>query len=98
MGWPHILTARGWDDERFGAYSYAGFSGAYDVRSTNTGPVDYQEVLDALERRTDRPSIYEERHTYNRWQNWPLGVADKDRLNETGSRRLIWWEAMAGTR
>ena len=21
MGWPHILTSRGWDDESFGAYS-----------------------------------------------------------------------------
>ncbi|MHC4084859.1 MAG: DUF5060 domain-containing protein [Planctomycetota bacterium] len=79
MGWPHILTSRGWEDDSFGANSYAGFGGnPYDLETTDKGP------------------IYEERHTYNRWKCWPGGVPDLDRLNETGCRRLIWWETMAG--
>ena len=97
MGWPHILTSRGWNDERFGAHSYAGFGGSpYDLETTDKGPADYQEIKQDLEARKDKPSIYEERHTYNRWQCWPGSVRDPNRLSETGCRRLIWWEAMAG--
>ncbi len=97
MGWPHLLTSRGWDDAAFGAYSYAGFGGApYDLMTTDKGPAGYDEILHHMQARTDRPHIYEERHTYNRWQCWPHAVADPNRLNETGCRRLIWWETMAG--
>jgi hypothetical protein len=97
MGWPHILTSRGWDDVHFGAHSYAGFGGQpYDLETTDKGPANYQEIKEDLEARKDKPSIYEERHTYNRWQCWPGSVPDPDRLNETASRRLIWWESMAG--
>jgi len=49
-----------------------------------------------METHEDKPSIYEERHTYNRWQCWPGKVPDPDRLNEAGCRQLIWWETMAG--
>ena len=97
MGWPHILTSRGWENESFGAHSYAGFGGfPYDLETTDTGPADYHEIKQDLEAHKDKPSIYEERHTYNRWQCWPRTVPDPNRLNETGCRRLIWWEAMAG--
>ncbi len=97
MGWPHILTSRGWDDDSFGAHSYAGFGGnPYDLKATDKGPADYEEIRRTLASRKDKPSIYEERHTYNRWQCWPHSVADPDRLNEAGCRRLIWWESMAG--
>ncbi|MEA1889269.1 MAG: DUF5060 domain-containing protein [Pseudomonadota bacterium] len=97
MGWPHIFTSRGWDNNSFGAYSYAGFGGfPYELETTDKGPVDYQEIKQDLKARKDKPSIYEERHTYNRWQCWPGRVDDPDRLNETGSRRLIWWETLAG--
>ena len=97
LGWPHILTSRGWDDPAFGALSYAGFGGnPYDLKTSDKGPADYAEIREDLEAYRDRPSIYEERHTYNRWRCWPGRVPDPDRLGETGSRRLIWWEAMAG--
>jgi len=97
MGWPHILTSRGWNDESFGAHSYAGFGGnPYDLATSDKGPANYQEILENLEAHNDKPSIYEERHTYNRWQCWPGSVPDPNRLNETESRRLIWWESMAG--
>ncbi|MHC4671837.1 MAG: DUF5060 domain-containing protein [Planctomycetota bacterium] len=97
MGWPHILTSRGWDNGSFGAHSYAGFGGnPYDLETTDKGPADYYEIEQNMEARTNKPSIYEERHTYNRWKCWPGSVPDPGRLNETGSRRLIWWEAMTG--
>jgi len=97
MGWPHILTSRGWDSDSFGAHSYAGFGGnPYDLETTDKGPADYDEIREDLEAHPDKPGIYEERHTYNRWQLWPGAVPDPDRLDEAGSRRLIWWEAMAG--
>ncbi|MCP4645255.1 MAG: DUF5060 domain-containing protein [bacterium] len=97
MGWPHILTSRGWDNESFGAHSYAGFGGnPYDLKTTDKGPANYDEIRRHLDAHTDKPSIYEERHTYNRWQSWPTSVPDPDRLDERGSRRLMWWETMAG--
>jgi hypothetical protein len=97
MGWPHILTSRGWADDNFGANSYAGFGGnPYDLETTDKGPASYYEIMQDLEAHKDKPGIYEERHTYNRWKCWPDTVRDPERLNETGCRRLIWWEAMAG--
>jgi len=97
MGWPHILTSRGWQDDSFGANSFAGFGGyPYELETTDKGPADYREIRQDLEAHPDVPSIYEERHTYNRWKCWPHSVLDPDRLSETGCRRLIWWEAMAG--
>lgn len=97
MGWPHILTSRGWDDGSLGAHSYAGFGGSpYDLETTDKGPADYREISQDLEARKEKPSIYEERHTYNRWRCWPGAVPDPYRLSETGCRRLIWWETMAG--
>jgi hypothetical protein len=97
MGWPHILTSRGWDDPAFGAGSYAGFGGnPYDLETSDKGPAGYEEIRLDLASRPGTPGIYEERHTYNRWKCWPSPVADPDRLDETGCRRLIWWETMAG--
>jgi hypothetical protein len=97
MGWPHILTSRGWENDSFTANSYAGFGGnPYDLETTDKGPADYHEIRQDLASHEGKPSIYEERHTYNRWKCWPARVSDPDRLNETGSRRLIWWETMAG--
>ena len=97
MGWPHILTSRGWDEENLGAHSYAGFGGnPYDLETTDKGPANYDEIRQHMATHPDKPSIYEERHTYNRWQCWPGRVPAPDRLDETGCRRLIWWETMAG--
>jgi len=91
------LTSRGWGDHSFGANSYAGFGGnPYDLETTDKGPANYREIRQHLEAYGNKPSIYEERHTYNRWKCWPGRVPDMDRLNETGCRRLIWWETMAG--
>ncbi|MFQ5810881.1 MAG: DUF5060 domain-containing protein, partial [Armatimonadota bacterium] len=56
MGWPHILTSRGWDSDSFGAHSYAGFGGnPYDLQTTDKGPADYDEVKQDLETHKDRP-------------------------------------------
>ena len=97
MGWPHILTSRGWENDSFGSNSYAGFGGnPYDLETSDKGPADYQEIRKHMETHKSKHSIYEERHTYNRWKCWPHPVRNPDRLNETGCRRLIWWEAMAG--
>ena len=97
MGWSHILSSRGWSNGSFGAHSYSGFGGnPYDLETSYMGPTSYQEIEQDLETHRDKPSIYEERHTYNRWRCWQGRVRDPDRLDETGSRRLIWWEAMAG--
>lgn len=97
MGWPHVLTSRGWKDDSFGANSYAGFGGnPYDLETTDKGPAGYREIRKHMETHRSKPSIYEERHTYNRWKRWPGRVPDPGRLNETGCRRLIWWETMAG--
>ncbi|MCP4611462.1 MAG: DUF5060 domain-containing protein [Planctomycetes bacterium] len=97
MGWEHILTSRGWDNESFGTHSYAGFGGnPYELETSDKGPIDYYEIKEDLEGRKDKPSIYEERHTYNRWRCWPDSVSDSNRLGEIGCRRLVWWETMAG--
>ncbi len=97
MAWEHILTSRGWDNASLGANSFAGFGGnPYDLETSDKGPASYLEIKQDLDERKDKPSLYEERHTYNRWRCWPGSVPDPKRLDETGCRRLIWWEAMAG--
>jgi hypothetical protein len=97
MGWSHILTSRGWSNESLGANSYSGFGGnPYDLKTSDKGPANYAEIVQHMETHPDKPSIYEERHTYNRWECWPNNVPDPDGLNVEGSRRLIWRETMAG--
>ena len=122
-GWKHLLCARGWDHPAFGINSYAGFSGSYDLTTTASGPASYAEIKADMDARKDKPHLYEERHTYERFRYVPKsscqepGEAPKDqygkgdgfacwphnlssnvkaRLNVQGSRRLIWWETMAG--
>ncbi len=97
MGWPHILSSRGWNNANFGAGSYAGFGGLpYDLQTSDKGPANYLEIKRHMDALPSKPSIYEERHTFNRWQCWPDDVPDRNRLNEPGSRRLMWRESMAG--
>ncbi len=58
MGWPHVLTSRGWHDPAFGANSYAGFGGnPYELESSDKGPSGYDEIRAALYARGDKPSI-----------------------------------------
>jgi len=97
FGWKHLLCSRGWQSKAFGMDSYAGFTNAgYELGTTDKGPEDYSEIMEDLDTHRDRPLLYEERHTYNRWVNWPNRVPDPDRLNMDGTRRLLWWEIMAG--
>lgn len=52
MGWEHILTSRGWDNESFGAHSYAGFGGnPYELETRDKGPADYYEIKEDIEGR-----------------------------------------------
>jgi len=95
FGWKHLLCSRGWESEAFGINSYAGFTNAgYELVTTDKGPENYSEIV--VDTHRNRPLLYEERHTYNRWVNWPNRVPDHDRLNMDGTRRLLWWEIMAG--
>jgi len=96
FGWRHLLCSRGWESEAFGIDSYAGFTTAgYELVTTDKGPEDFNEIAEDLDTNKDRPLLYEERHTYNRWVNWPNRVPDPARLNMNGTRRLLWWEIMA---
>jgi hypothetical protein len=59
------------------------------------GPDSYAETLEDLRHRPGRAILYEERHGYLRYHQspgktaWPLTDMD-------GTRRLLWWQAMAG--
>jgi len=55
--------------------------------STSHGPKDYREIVEDLDTDLGRPHFYEERHSYLR-----KGF----RLDMDGTRRLLWWQTMAG--
>lgn len=54
---------------------------------TDGGPQDFQEIVADLASDLQHPHLYEERHTYLR-----TGFA----LTMAVTRRLLWWQAMAG--
>lgn len=87
-GWPHLLAARGEPLEGADSlYSYDGFGRSVPLTTTDGGPRNYDEIVDDLEGNHDHPHLYEERHSYLR---------DGFDLSMEGTRRLLWWEAMAG--
>jgi hypothetical protein len=67
LGWPHLLGARGWKNPAFGLNSYAGFSGSYELETSNKGPTSYAEIKGHMDADLSRPHLYEERHTYERF-------------------------------
>ncbi|MCP4453345.1 MAG: hypothetical protein GY809_17950, partial [Planctomycetes bacterium] len=88
MGWDHLLCTRGYPlhNTRNNITAYSGFGGR-DLSTTRGGPADYSEVVSHLEADSLRPSFYEERHSYLR---------EGFNLDMDGTRRLRWWQAMAG--
>lgn len=88
MGWDHLLCTRGFHlaGQRNNMTAYSGFGGN-DLTTTRCGPADYAEVCRHIDADPLRPSFYEERHSYLR---------SGFRLDMKGTRRLRWWQAMAG--
>ncbi len=88
MGWDHLLSTRGFKIDGSGnnMVSYSGFGGR-DLTTTRGGPADFREVVEDIAANPDSPSFYEERHSYLR---------DGFKLDMDGTRRLRWWQAMAG--
>ena len=88
MGWDHLLCTRGFPlrGTHNNITAYSGFGGR-DLSTTRGGPADYDEVVRHIDADPIRPSFYEERHSYLR---------DGFKLDMDGTRRLRWWQAMAG--
>lgn len=88
MGWDHLLCTRGYhlNGKRNNMTSYSGFGGN-DLTTTRGGPANFEEVCQHIDADPERPSFYEERHSYKR---------EGFQLDMTGTRRLRWWQAMAG--
>ena len=89
MGWDHLLCARGHKlpDRANNMNSYDGFGRGVELTTTSHGPRDYHEIVEDLDADPDRPHFYEERHSYLR---------EGFRLDMDGTRRLLWWQTMAG--
>lgn len=89
LGWPHLLGTRAYDTSGSLTYdSYSSFDRASEELSTsNRGPGSYAEVVEDINSDQDHPHWYAERHTYLR---------DGYKLTMEGTRRLMWWQAMAG--
>ncbi|MGD8499134.1 MAG: DUF5060 domain-containing protein, partial [Phycisphaerales bacterium] len=88
FGWQHLGCARGHRLEgAFNVNSYDGFGRDVPLRTTSHGPADYQEIAEDLDGDSARPHLYEERHSYKR---------EGFKLDMDGTRRLLWWESMAG--
>ncbi len=88
FGWQHLLAARGFIlSGPNNVNSYDGFGRNVPLHTTRNGPKDYQEIVEDMESITATPHFYEERHTYKR-----LGF----NLDMDDTRRLLWWEVMAG--
>ena len=88
FGWEHLLSARGFVlKEGNNINSYDGFGRNVPLHTTTHGPKGYLEVLEDMNSDTRLPHLYEERHSYLR---------GGFKLDMDGTRRLIWWEMMAG--
>ncbi len=88
FGWQHLLAARGFPlAGPDNINSYDGFGRDVPLHSSRGGPKSLREVVSHLSSNQNTPHLYEERHTYRR----PGFQLDMD-----GTRRLLWWEAMAG--
>lgn len=88
MGWQHLLCARGYRLQGpHNINSYDGFGRNVPLATTAHGPADYEEIVEDLNSDLTKPHLYEERHSYRR---------EGFDLDMDGTRRLLWWEAMAG--
>lgn len=88
FGWQHLLCARGHRLEGpYNINSYDGFGRNVTLATTAHGPADYEEIVEDMDGDLTRPHLYEERHSYKR---------SGFNLDMDGTRRLLWWETMAG--
>jgi hypothetical protein len=88
FGWQHLLCARGHLLEGpLNLNSYDGFGRNVALTATAHGPANYQEIVEDMDGDLTRPHLYEERHSYKR---------SGFNLDMDGTRRLLWWETMAG--
>ncbi len=88
FGWQHLLCARGIPlTGPSNINSYDGFGRDVPLKTSSHGPANYAEIVEDLDGDTTHPHLYEERHSYLR-----KGF----RLDMDGTRRLLWWETMAG--
>lgn len=89
MGWDHLLCARGHKlpERANNIHSYDGFGRGVQLATTSHGPKSYEEIVEDLQSDPNRPHFYEERHSYLR-----KGF----QLDMDGTRRLLWWQTMAG--
>jgi len=88
MGWQHLLCSRGYPlHGPYNINSYDGFGRNVPLATTQHGPQSYEEIVEDLRSDLTKPHLYEERHSYLR-----KGFT----LDMDGTRRLLWWEAMAG--
>jgi hypothetical protein len=88
FGWQHLLCARGHRlDGPCNINSYDGFGRKVALTTTAHGPVDFEEIVEDMDGDLTRPHLYEERHSYKR---------SGFNLDMDGTRRLLWWESIAG--
>jgi len=88
FGWQHLLCARGQRLKGEGnMHSYDGFGRGVALTTTSHGPADYSEIAEDLDGDKNRVHFYEERHSFRR---------SGFKLDMEGTRRLLWWETMAG--
>ncbi len=88
LGWDHLLSTRGFElkGDPNNMLSYASQGGNNQDYKTSL-PSTYAEVVEHREQSQRQAVCYEERHTYQR-----KGY----NLDMDGSRRLLWWQSMAG--
>lgn len=90
MGWDHVLAARAYNLDAVAGPTLDSYESVLHSTSLQTsstgGPTSYAEVKADIDSDVSHPVFYEERHVYNRWAN----------VDMQGTRRLLWWGAMAG--
>lgn len=87
-GWRHLLCARGENGPNLDINAYDGFGrSGVELVTSSGGPRDYAEIVKHMNSDSTRPHLYEERHTYQR---------ARFNLDMDGTRRLLWWQTMAG--
>jgi hypothetical protein len=93
MGWPHLLFSRGYATQNMTGRSYSSNGPGSPVGAIQTspnGPASFSEVVSHIDSDANRPHLFEERFIYLReMAGGPPWTMDR-------TRRVMWWNAMAG--
>lgn len=99
FGWDHLLSTRGFrlsGNNNINGYSSRGDQDEVLDTQSKGGPHTYNEGLADLQSDLSKPTLYEERHVFERDKIKASWIGWKTTTSMDGTRRLIWRNTLAG--